>query len=160
MNVILNTISSDKPIALSWIYKQQKNQILDAVYHLSHSKNITDFRTNIELIHAPGLNIMYGDAQNNISWTAAGKLYKLPKNINPNFILNGTNGEDDKKEFLDFSKNPTALNQLFYKVDINYQTEKIIDCRGFKQQYPTFLLEGWVFFIYNNMLIIHCQIKV
>jgi len=126
MNVILNTISSDKPIALSWIYKQQKNQILDAVYHLSHSKNITDFRTNIELIHAPGLNIMYGDAQNNISWTAAGKLYKLPKNINPNFILNGTNGEDDKKEFLDFSKNPTALNPSWnYVYSSNNQTEAV-----------------------------------
>jgi penicillin G amidase len=126
MNGVLNTISSDKPIALSWIYTQQKNQILDAVYHLSHSKNITDFRTNIELIHAPGLNIMYGDAQNNISWTAAGKLYKLPKNINPNFILNGTNGEDDKKEFLDFSKNPTALNPSWnYVYSSNNQTEAV-----------------------------------
>ncbi len=126
MNGVLNTISIDKPIALSWIYTQQKNQILDAVYHLSHSKNITDFRTNIELIHAPGLNIMYGDAQNNISWTAAGKLYKLPKNVNPNFILNGSNGEDDKKEFLDFSKNPTALNPSWnYVYSSNNQTEAV-----------------------------------
>lgn len=126
MNGVLNTISTDKPIALSWIYTQQKNQILDAVYHLSHSKNITDFRTNIELIHAPGLNIMYGDAQNNISWTAAGKLYKLPKNVNPNFILNGSNGEDDKKEFLDFSKNPTALNPSWnYVYSSNNQTAAV-----------------------------------
>jgi|JFJP01.1.fsa_nt_gi penicillin G amidase len=126
MNEVLNTISTDKPIALSWIYTQQKNQILDAVYHLSHSKNITDFRKNIELIHAPGLNIMYGDAQNNISWTAAGKLYKLPKNVNPNFILNGSNGEDDKKEFLDFSKNPSALNPSWnYVYSSNNQTEAV-----------------------------------
>jgi len=126
MNGVLNTISANKPIALSWIYTQQKNQILDAVYHLSHSKNITDFRTNIELIHAPGLNIMYGDAQNNISWTAAGKLYKLPKNVNPNFILNGSNGEDDKKEFLDFSKNPSALNPSWnYVYSSNNQTEAV-----------------------------------
>ena len=126
MNGVMNTISTDKPIALSWIYTQQKNQILDAVYHLSHSKNVTDFRTNIELIHAPGLNIMYGDAQNNISWTAAGKLYKLPKNVNPNFILNGSNGEDDKKEFLDFSKNPTALNPSWnYVYSSNNQTEAV-----------------------------------
>jgi penicillin G amidase len=126
MNGVMNTISTDKPIALSWIYTQEKNQILDAVYHLSHSKNVTDFRKNIELIHAPGLNIMYGDAQNNISWTAAGKLYKLPKNVNPNFILNGSNGEDDKKEFLDFSKNPTALNPSWnYVYSSNNQTEAV-----------------------------------
>lgn len=126
MNGIMNTISTDKPIAMSWIYTQQKNQILDAVYHLSHSKNVTDFRKNIELIHAPGLNIMYGDAQNNISWTAAGKLYKLPKNVNPNFILNGSNGDDDKKEFLDFSKNPSALNPSWnYVYSSNNQTEAV-----------------------------------
>jgi penicillin amidase len=126
MNGIMNTISTEKPIALSWIYTQEKNQILDAVYHLSHAKNITDFRKNVELIHAPGLNIMYGDAQNNISWTAAGKLYKLPKNVNPNFILNGSNGEDDKKEFFDFSKNPTALNPSWnYVYSSNNQTEAV-----------------------------------
>ncbi|GAA4043568.1 penicillin acylase family protein [Flavobacterium chungnamense] len=126
MNGVLNTISTDKSIALSWVYTQQKNQILDAVYHLSHSKNLNDFRTNIELIHAPGLNIMYGDAQNNISWTAAGKLYKLPKNVNSNFILNGSNGEDDRKEFLDFSKNPTALNPSWnYVYSSNNQTEAV-----------------------------------
>ncbi|WP_298394463.1 penicillin acylase family protein [Flavobacterium sp.] len=126
MNGILNTISNKKPIAMSWIYTQQKNQILDAVYYLSHSKNVTDFRKNIELIHAPGLNIMYGDAQNNISWTAAGKLFKLPKNVNPNFILNGSNGEDDKKEFLDFSKNPSALNPKWnYVYSSNNQTEAV-----------------------------------
>ncbi|WP_298120455.1 penicillin acylase family protein [Flavobacterium sp.] len=126
MNGVMNTISTDKPIALSWIYTQEKNQILDAVYHLSHAKNITDFRKNIELIHAPGLNIMYGDAQNNISWTAAGKLYKLPNNVNPNFILNGSNGEDDKKEFLDFTKNPTALNPSWnYVYSSNNQTEAV-----------------------------------
>jgi len=126
MNGVMNTISTEKPIALSWIYTQEKNQILDAVYHLSHAKNISDFRKNIELIHAPGLNIMYGDTQNNISWTAAGKLYKLPKNVNPNFILNGSNGEDDKKEFLDFSKNPTALNPSWnYVYSSNNQTEAV-----------------------------------
>lgn len=126
MNGVMNTISTDKPIALSWIYTQQKNQILDAVYHLSHSKNVTDFRTNIALIHAPGLNIMYGDAKNNISWTAAGKLYKLPNNVNPNFILSGSNGEDDKKKFLDFSKNPTALNPSWnYVYSSNNQTEAV-----------------------------------
>lgn len=126
MNGVMNTISTDKPIALSWIYTEQKNQILDAVYHLSHSKNVTDFRRNIKLIHAPGLNIMYGDSQNNISWTAAGKLYKLPNNVNPNFIQSGSNGEDDKKEFLDFSKNPTALNPSWnYVYSSNNQTEAI-----------------------------------
>ena len=125
-STVMSSLTTQKPIALSWIYTQQKNEILDAVYHLSHSKNVTDFREKIELIHAPGLNIMYGDTENNISWTAAGKLYKLPVNVNPNFILNGSNGEDDKKEYLPFSKNPSALNPSWnYVYSSNNQTEAV-----------------------------------
>ena len=126
MNGILSGLNPAKPVAISWIYTQQKNEILEAVYHLSHSKNVTDFREKVSLIHAPGLNIMYGDAKDNISWTASGKLYKLDSKINPNFILNGSNGIDDKKEFLDFSKNPSALNPPWnYVYSSNNQPEKI-----------------------------------
>jgi penicillin amidase len=126
MNDVMNTITSKKPISLWWIYTQEKNQILEAVYQLSHSKNVTDFRKSIELIHAPGLNVMYGDAKNNISWTASGKLYQLDKSINPNFILNGSDGVEDQKAYLPFSKNPSALNPSWnYLYSANNQTEAI-----------------------------------
>lgn len=126
INEVMTGSYSKKPTALSWIYTKDKNQILDAVYHLSHAKDVTDFRKNCELIHAPGLNVMYGDAKGNISWTATGKLYKMPNNVNPNFILDGSNGEDDKKEFLDFSKNPSALNPSWnYVYSSNNQPEAI-----------------------------------
>jgi penicillin amidase len=68
MNGLLPTLTTKKPVAMSWIYTQQKNQILDAVYSLSHSKNLEEFHKSIGLIAAPGLNIMYGDAKNNIAW--------------------------------------------------------------------------------------------
>jgi penicillin G amidase len=110
MNDLLDGIQGTKPIALSWIYTQQNNQILEAVYSLSHSKNLDDFRKGVSLIAAPGLNIMYGDAKGNIAWNTSGKLYKLDKSVNSNFILNGANGIDDKKEFLDFANNPHAIN--------------------------------------------------
>ncbi|WP_395050418.1 penicillin acylase family protein [Flavobacterium sp.] len=110
MNDLLDGIKDAKPVAMYWIFTQQTNQMLEAVYSLSHSKNLIDFRKGVSLIAAPGLNIMYGDAIGNIAWNTSGKLYKLDKTVNPNFILNGTNGIDDKKEFLDFSKNPHAIN--------------------------------------------------
>lgn len=126
MNGLLTSVTSQKPVAMSWIYTQQKNQILKAVYSLSHSKNIGSFYKNIELIHAPGLNIMYGDAQNNIAWITSGKLYKLDQSVNPNFILNGANGVDDKKEFLPYSKNPTAINPSWnYVYSANNQPEAV-----------------------------------
>ena len=126
MNGLLNTLTTKKPVAMSWIYTQQKNQILEAVHALSHSKKLDDFSKAISLIAAPGLNIMYGDAKNNIAWITSGKLYKLDKSVNGNFIMNGANGIDDKKEFLDFSKNPSAINPNWnYVYSANNQPEPI-----------------------------------
>ena len=126
MNDLLNEIKGVKPIAMSWIFTQQNNQILEALYTISHSKNLKDFRKGVSLIAAPGLNIMYGDAKGNIAWNTSGKLYKLDKSVNPNFVLNGANGIDDKKEFLDFSKNPHAINPIWnYVYSANNQPEAV-----------------------------------
>jgi len=126
MNDLISQLKNKKPVAMSWIYTQQPLRVLEAVYGLSHSKNIQDFHQNVELIAAPGLNVMYGDAKGNIGWFASGKLYKLDKSVNPNFILDGANGIDDKKEFLDFSKNPSAKNPSWHYVySANNQPEAI-----------------------------------
>lgn len=113
---LLDGLKSNKSVAMHWIYNQQKNQILDAVYELSHAKNLESFHKSIELIHAPGLNIMYGDAKGNIAWITSGKLYKVDQSVNTNFILNGANGIDDKKAFLAFAKNPQAINPPWHYV--------------------------------------------
>lgn len=126
MNDLLDGIKDTKPVAMYWIYSQLTNQMLEAVYSLSHSNNLEDFRKGVSLIAAPGLNIMYGDAKGNIAWNTSGKLYKLDNSVNPNFILNGTNGVDDKKEFLDFSKNPHAINPSWnYIYSANNQPEAV-----------------------------------
>ncbi len=123
---LLEGLKTEKSIAMSWIYTQQKNEILDAVYELSHAKNLESFHKNIELIKAPGLNIMYGDAKGNIAWITSGKLYKVDKTVNTNFILNGANGIDDKKEFIPFTKNPAAINPPWnYVYSSNNQPQAI-----------------------------------
>ena len=91
------------PVAMSWIYTQQPIQILDAVYTLSHAKDINDFQRGVSLIAAPGLNIMYGDAKGNVAWWATGKLYKHNKGVNTNFVLDGSTTNDDIQGYLDFS---------------------------------------------------------
>ena len=126
INDVLAGIKTKKPVAMYWIYTQQTNQMLEAVYSISHSKNLADFRKGVSLIAAPGLNIMYGDAQGNVAWNTSGKLYKQDKSVNPNFILNGANGIDDEKEFLDFDKNPHAINPNWnYVYSANNQPEAV-----------------------------------
>lgn len=128
---IINDLIADfkiqKPVSFSWIYTQQPNKILDAVYGLSRANNIEEFQKSVSYIVAPGLNIMYGDAKNNIAWFTSGKLYKLEKGVNANFILNGTNGIDDKKEFLDYSKNPSAVNPSWNYVYSSNNMPEAID---------------------------------
>ncbi|MGL2962199.1 penicillin acylase family protein [Flavobacterium sp. RSB2_4_14] len=124
---LLEGLKSEQSVAMSWIYTQEKNHILDAVYSLSHAKNLEDFHKNIELIKAPGLNIMYGDAKGNIAWITSGKLYKVPKTVNTNFILNGANGIDDKKEFIPFAKHPAAINPPWHYVYTSNNQPEAID---------------------------------
>lgn len=126
VNDLIKGLNTKQPIALSWIYTQQPIQILDAVYRLSHAQNITDFHKGVALIAAPGLNVMYGDAKGNVAWWATGKLYKHQPGVNPNFILNGASGKEDIAEFLDFSKNPSAVNPSWnYVYSANNQPEAV-----------------------------------
>ncbi|WP_395057378.1 penicillin acylase family protein [Flavobacterium sp.] len=127
INDLIADFKTQKPVSFSWIYTQQPNQILDAVYSLSRAKNIAEFQKGVSYIVAPGLNIMYGDAKNNIAWFTSGKLYKLEKGVNANLILNGTNGIDDKKQFLDYSKNPSAINPSWNYVYSSNNMPEAID---------------------------------
>ena len=69
---------------------------------------------------------MYGDAKGNVAWWATGKLYKHQAGVNPNFILEGASGKEDIKEFLDFSKNPSAVNPKWnYVYSANNQPEPV-----------------------------------
>ena len=126
VNDLIKGLNTKQPVALSWIYTQQPIQILDAVYRLSHAQNISDFQKGVALIAAPGLNVMYGDAKGNVAWWATGKLYKHQPGVNPNFILNGASGKEDIAEYLDFSKNPSAINPSWnYVYSANNQPEAV-----------------------------------
>jgi len=126
MNGLVDGLKDDKPVSMWWTYLHYKNQILDAVYALSHAKDVEHFHQSIELIAAPGLNIMYGDAKGNIAWITSGKLYKMPEQVNANFILDGSNGKDEQKDYYDFSENPYAINPDWkYVYSSNNQVEPI-----------------------------------
>jgi penicillin amidase len=126
MNDLIDGLNQKKPVAMSWIYTQQPLHILDAVYKLSHSKNKADFKKGVALIAAPGLNVMYGDAEGNIAWWASGKLYKHKEEVDTHFILDGASGNDDITEYLDFSQNPSAVNPEWnYVYSANNQPEAV-----------------------------------
>ena len=126
VNNLIDGLPLDQPIALSWIYTQQPIHILEAVYQMSHAQKIAQFQAGTALIAAPGLNIMYGDSAGNVAWWATGKLYKHNPGVNPNFILNGASGKEDIAEYLETSKNPSAINPSWnYVYSANNQPEPV-----------------------------------
>jgi penicillin amidase len=126
VNELIEGVDAKQPVAMSWVYLQQPNPIIEAVYRLSHAQNVTEFHQSVGLIAAPGLNVMYGDKYGNIGWFASGKLYKHQNKVNPNFILDGANGIDDQLEAFPFSKNPSAQNPVWHYVySANNQPEPI-----------------------------------
>ncbi len=111
MNGLIDGMENKNPIAMDWIYTKFDNKMLDAGYQISHSKDINDFKEGASKIYAPGLNVMYGDAQDNYAWFASAKIYQHTNpNIDTHFILDGSNGLDDQIEYFDFSMNPKAIN--------------------------------------------------
>ncbi len=126
LNGIADQIKSEKPIAMSWVYTSNENKTLDAFNDIIHSDNITDFKNALKGIHAPGLNIMYGDTDGNVGWFATAKIFQMPDSVNTKFILNGSSGKNEIIEYLDFSNNPNAVNPPNnYVYSANNQPEAI-----------------------------------
>ncbi|MDB2657754.1 penicillin acylase family protein [Flavobacteriaceae bacterium] len=110
MNNLLKQIDDERPIAMQWIYKKTFTQHIDVGYQISHAKSLHDFKEGAKLLHAPGLNMMYGDAKDNIAWIASGKLYKYRDSINTKLYLDGASGKDEIVSYIDFEDNPQSIN--------------------------------------------------
>ncbi len=126
LNNIANQINGERPVAMSWVYTKIENEVMDALYGISHAKNIDEFSKALPKIHAPGLNVMYGDAKGNVAWWATAKLYQMPDSVSTKFILDGTSGKQEPLRFLDFSENPQAINPPWnYVYSANNQPDSI-----------------------------------
>ena len=126
MNSLVETIENESPIAMDWMYTKFPTKIFESAYLLTHAKNINEFKKGVALIHAPGLNVMYGDAENNIGWWAAGKLYKRGDSSNTKLIMDGASGKNEISRYIDFSQNPQAINPPWnYVYSANNQPDSI-----------------------------------
>ncbi|UMB53468.1 penicillin acylase family protein [Lutibacter sp. A64] len=126
INDVLETVSETDPIAMSWVYTQLDGVVLDALHTISRATKMENVKKGASMIHAPGLNIMYGDTNGNIAWWATGKLYKHKPHVNSKFILNGASGEDEITQYLNFSENPMAENPSWnYVYSANNQPDTI-----------------------------------
>ncbi|MDF4223055.1 penicillin acylase family protein [Maribacter sp. M208] len=110
LNGIADQIQGERPIAMSWLYTQMENKVIDALFGLSHANNLTEFKKALPKIHAPGLNIMYGDDEGNVAWFATAQLYEIPDSVNTKMVFEVGKGLPVDKRFIPFNKNPQAIN--------------------------------------------------
>jgi len=126
MNDLIEHVEDERPMAIQWIYTKLENQLLQLSHQMSHATSLKEFKNAASKLHAPGLNIMYGDAKNNIAWFAAGKLYKYREGVNTKLILDGASGDDEILEYFDFEENPQAINpSTNYVYSANNQPDSI-----------------------------------
>ncbi len=126
MNGLIEHVIDKRPIAMNWIYTELPNEMLDVSYGLSHSNSMNEFRSAVSRIHAPGLNVMYGDAKDNIAWFSSAKLYQLRDGLSSKTYLNGASGNDEIIEYLPFEENPQAINPSWnYVYSANNQVDSV-----------------------------------
>ena len=112
MNPVVKEIQAltSNPVASWWVYLLEPTRALEAVYQINHAASIQDVAHAASLIHAPGLNIMYGDSLGNIAWWAAAKLPIRGKAVHPTIFADGSDPEMQPKGWYPFSENPQSIN--------------------------------------------------
>ncbi|WP_415753785.1 penicillin acylase family protein [Pseudomonas leptonychotis] len=122
INSALGETAGSTPIAMWWAFLETENPILDGFYQLNRADTLDKARSAVENIESPGLNIIWANATGDIGWWAAAKLPRRPAGVNPNFILDGSNGEAEKDGYFPFSANPQEENPARgYIISANYQ---------------------------------------
>lgn len=110
INGILDVAEDASPTSLWWLLHHEPNHALEAAYRLNHAQHIGDAEKAASLFSAPGLNVMYADADGNIAWWAVAKLPIRAPHVQSKLFLDGSSGADEYLGFYDFSKNPHAIN--------------------------------------------------
>ncbi|WP_262885907.1 penicillin acylase family protein [Tenacibaculum maritimum] len=138
VNEMVDQLNKRKPVAMQWIYTRLENKLLEVGYEISHATSLLEFKEGVGKLHAPGLNIMYGDAEGNIAWFASAKLYQYRDSLCTKTFLNGASGKDEILSYLDFKENPKAINPSWdYVYSANNQPDSV---KG--KLYPGYYLVG------------------
>lgn len=105
---VMDEVLSEKSLALKWAFHSPNNNPMKALRLMSEAKSMSDFETALQYGTAPGLNVMYADADN-IAWWIFGDI-AVKQNPNSDMILNGSNGQDEYLKVLSWNEKPHIVN--------------------------------------------------
>jgi penicillin G amidase len=112
LNPVVKEIAAltSNPVASWWVYVMEPTKALEAIFKMNHANSITEVADAAGLIHAPGLNIMYGDSSGNIAWWAAAKLPIRSEKVHSKIFADGSDPETQAKGWYPFADNPQSIN--------------------------------------------------
>ena len=101
----------EEDVAMWWTFTQYPdNRMHEAFYGFSRASDMSEFRDAASLVHAPGLNLMYGDAEGNIAWWASAKLPIRPEHVDTKTLIDGRHAANDPAGWYPFDQNPQSVN--------------------------------------------------
>ncbi|NEN24767.1 penicillin acylase family protein [Cryomorpha ignava] len=98
------------PVSMFWNYTAIENKLVQGFYQMNSAINMDSFRTGVEMVGSPGLNIAYGDAAGNIAIWSASKLYERPEGEYGKIFLSGNT--EPYSNYYPFAGNPQSENPL------------------------------------------------
>ena len=98
-------------VSMWWAFTQYpENRIHEAFFGFSRAEGMDDFEAAASIMHAPGINLMYGDSTGNIAWWACAKMPIRPEGLDTKVTLDGTDPANDYTEWIPFRFNPKSVN--------------------------------------------------
>ncbi|NOY49206.1 MAG: penicillin acylase family protein [Chlorobi bacterium] len=112
MNPVYESMSTleSNPVCLWWSLHDIKTTSLEALYEINKAKDFDEFQQAMHLIDIVGLNVVYGDTDDNIALWASGKIPIRDASVNSKLILDGADSTKDFKAYYSFDKNPAIIN--------------------------------------------------
>ena len=140
VNDVMDQLDSNMTDVVSawWTYTRFPATGLKVTHDLSNAKNIDDARKAASMVNAPGLNIIYADAEGNIAHWSAARLPIYPSGLNTKILLEGWTGEHDILGYYDFEENPNIENPESGVVYSANQSPGLIDSTEYPGYYAPY----------------------
>lgn len=128
MNDAVSTLTSEPLVAMHWEYLRGRNRLLQAFRSMNRARTLDRFAKGLELIHAPGLNVVYADMADNIGWWAAARLPIRPEGVHPKLPSDGSMSGNAHLGYLPFDRNPQCVNpEIGFVYSANERPEPVDD---------------------------------
>jgi penicillin amidase len=109
INEVLKVTGSD-PIALYWVYTMPENKPMSTIFNMYRAESMQALEDAMSEHWAPGLNLLYADAEGNIAQWAFGRYIKRPTGNNGLVMVDGTKAELLPQGVYPFEHNPRIIN--------------------------------------------------